>query len=52
MEIDGEKSKKRRRVYEDHKPLSELMEGIKHGVLHQVEMISFLKKTGISGPTI
>lgn len=37
-EPDGanKKRKKRRRVYEDHRPMSELTEGIKHGTLHQV----------------
>eukprot|EP00803_Ostreobium_quekettii_P005055 evm.model.scf_416.5 EVM.evm.TU.scf_416.5 scf_416:66259-78048(-) len=29
------KSKKRRRIYEDHRPLSSLTQGIKNGTLHQ-----------------
>ncbi|GMH41507.1 hypothetical protein BSKO_09417 [Bryopsis sp. KO-2023] len=37
MDVDGgsRKAKKRRRVYEDHRPMSELTEGLKNGSLHQ-----------------
>jgi len=39
MDIDGgavSKGKKRKRIYEDHRPMSSVAAGIKQGTLHQV----------------
>lgn len=38
MEVDGGSSKgaKRKRMYEDHRPMSTVTAGIKAGTLHQV----------------
>ena len=39
MDIDGgavSKGKKRKRIYEDHRPMSSITAGIKQGTLHQV----------------
>ncbi len=39
MDIDGgavSKGKKRKRIYEDHRPMSSIAAGIKQGTLHQV----------------
>ena len=41
MDIDGgaaSKGKKRKRIYEDHRPMSSIAAGIKQGTLHQVRM--------------
>ncbi len=43
MDIDGQaasKGKKRKRIYEDHRPMSSIAAGIKQGSLHQVCMHS------------
>ena len=34
---DGKRAAKRQRIYEDHKPMSAITEGMKHGRLHQVQ---------------
>ena len=36
MDIDGKRAPKRQRIYEEHRPLSAITEGMKHGRLHQV----------------
>ena len=36
MDEDGKRATKRQRIYEDHKPMSAITEGMKHGRLHQV----------------
>ena len=41
MDIDGgaaSKGRKRKRIYEDHRPMSSIAAGIKQGTLHQVRM--------------
>ena len=38
--VDGQlvKGSKRKRVYEDHRPMSDITAGIKRGIYHQVEI--------------
>lgn len=40
MDIDGKRSAKRQRIYEDHRPSSVITEGLKQGRLHQVRIVT------------
>lgn len=42
MDEDGKRAVKRQRIYEDHKPMSAITEGMKHGRLHQVSFHTLL----------
>jgi exoribonuclease R len=55
MDIDGgaaSKGKKRKRIYEDHRPMSSIAAGIKQGTLHQVRMHARTCQSGMQVSTL